>query len=131
MTGPPTHIGREAREPGIAAVLTSVVGAPIVWALHLFASYVLLTIGCRTGWRATIPAILLVTVLLAAAAFASGLMAYRRWQRTGGDERDWRMALSEPRTRDLLWMLGILAAALFGVAILLAGLAPLLVPLCQ
>ena len=131
MTGPGTHVGREARELGIAAVLTSVVGAPIAWALHLFASYVLLTIGCRTGWRGTIPAILVVTVLFAAAAVASGMLAYRRWQRTGGEERGWRMALSEPRTRDLLWMLGILAAALFAVAIVLAGIVPLLVPLCR
>lgn len=125
-----THAGHEARELGLAAIFTSVVGAPLAWALHLFASYVLLTVGCRTAWSGTIPAIIIVTIVLALAAFASGVLAFRRWRRTGGEERGWRAALSEPRTRDLLWMLGILAAALFGTAILLAGLPPLLVPLC-
>ena len=125
------HAGREARELGLAAIFTSVLGAPVAWTLHLFASYLILTIGCRTGWAGTTPAILVVTILFAAAAFASGVLAFRRWQRTSGEDRDWRMAISEPRTRDLLWMLGILAAALFGVTILLAGLPPLLVPLCQ
>lgn len=120
-----------ASDMGILAVLTSVVGGPVAWSLHLFISYFLVTIGCTTGWGGTVPAILIVTILLAAAAFGSGVVAFRRWRQLDGAPQDWREALSEPRGRGgLLWMVGILSAALFGVVILLAGLPPLFVPIC-
>lgn len=118
-------------ELGFAAVFYSVLGAPIAWTLHLFISYVLVTVGCNVGWRGTVPAILLVTVVLAAAAFTTGIVAYRRWSALGGGPRNWRDALADPRgDGGLLWLCGILLAALFGVVILLAGIAPLFVPLC-
>lgn len=118
-------------ELGFAAVFYSVLGAPIAWTLHLFISYVLVTIGCNQGWRGTEPALLAVTMVLAAAAFGSGVIAYQRWSHLGGRPHDWREALADPGGHGgLLWLVGILLAALFGVVILLAGIAPLFVPLC-
>ena len=125
------ELGGSAPELGLWSVLYGVLGAPIAWTLHLFVSYLLVTIGCNVVWGGTVPAILIATALFAAAAFGSGVVAYRRWRVASGTLSDWREAMREPRGQgSMLWMIGILLAGLFGFVILLAGIAPLFVPLC-
>jgi hypothetical protein len=100
------------------AMLTSFLGAPVVWALHLGLSYFLVALGCTTGWSGARPAILIATGLCAAAAAAAGWLGWR------GRQRD------ATGIREFLGVGGAALAGLFTLAIVVAGVSPLFLPLC-
>jgi len=119
-----------AADLGLGAVLYGVLGGPIAWTLHLFVSYFIIAFACSTGWRYAAMAIGVTTVILASAAVASAVIAYRRWHQLGGHQ-PWDSALSDPHGRGgFLWILGIVLGIFFAAVILAAGLPPVFVPTC-
>jgi hypothetical protein len=118
------------REIGTASLLFSLLGGPAAWTLHLFVSYFVVAVGCAARWRGTDAALAAVTVVFVAVAAAAGVSAYRGWRREKGAQ-PWDATLAEPGGRTgFLMAVGILAAVLFGLVIILAGLPPLFVPTC-
>lgn len=105
-------------------------GAALAWFAHLFASYVVVAVACAAGWRGTVPAITVLTVLLTLVALASGGVALRHWRRLQGAE-SWEHALNEAGGHEgLLLLVGAMAAAIFALLIVLNGLSPFLLPEC-
>lgn len=115
---------------GLGSVLYAVLGGPLAWTLHLFASYFLVTLGCTSGWRGADAAVVIAAIPLAAAAVASAVISLRRWRALGRDQ-DWGSALAEPHGRGgFLWLVGVMLGGIFALAIAMQGLAPLFVPTC-
>lgn len=113
---------------GTVPLLVALLGAPLVWMVHLAASYFLVALHCGTGWTGARIAIALVTLLGALAAAATGLFAWRRWKRirpVSGAE-----PLDPIDTTAFLLLSGAVLAALFTGAIVLTGLSPLFLPMC-
>lgn len=105
-------------------------GGATCWLLHLGGSYLLLTIGCNEGWPGIRTMLITLTAVLAIAALATGVFAYRRVQRLGVHP-DWSLALNVPMNRELFLMIvGTVSSAVFLLIILAQGLPPLFVPLC-
>lgn len=110
-------------------VMTAFLGAPVAWALHLFVSYAMVAYACATGWGSLHLALGVATLVLALAAAAAGALAWRAWRRTPA-ERAPESPEAPGSWRDLLMPVGVLLAALFTLAIVLAGIAPIFVPAC-
>jgi hypothetical protein len=108
-------------------LLVAMLGAPVAWALHLLVSYGIVGVGCMTGLRGTVALLALTTVLCATAAVGAGLIAYRE-RRARGAARE--AAGQLPDARAMLLDIGLVASGVFLLVILVAGLAPLFVPLC-
>jgi hypothetical protein len=104
--------------PARAAIVLGFLGAPLAWAVHLGVSYFLVALGCTTNWGGARPAILVATLAFAALAVWAGWIGWR------GRERD------PAGVRDFLGMGGAVLAGLFTLAIVFAGLSPLVLPLC-
>ncbi|HEY8470225.1 MAG TPA: hypothetical protein VIL18_11310 [Longimicrobiales bacterium] len=123
-----------AREPpfGWGRLFVAVFGGPIAWSLHLLVSYFLVALFCNTGWPGLGIALAGATVLAAAAAAGSGLVAWRAW-REHVDGQPWDAALSDPRgwATGFLLVIGMVAAGLFLLIILLAGLPPIFLSECS
>lgn len=110
----------------VPKLLFAVVGAPILWSLHLGVIYIVLTVDCISVWDGGSWAVLLATAGFAAAAAASGWTARSMYRRLGGDdalagEREWAR---------FLLIVGMGAAVIFTAAIILEGLSPLFVDRC-
>ena len=105
-------------------------GGAISWSLHLLVSYLIIAVFCNTGWPGR-AALVAATLLSAAGAAASGVVAYRAW-RTWVDGQAWDAALHDPRGRatGFLLVMGMVAAGLFLLSILLGGVPPFLLPGC-
>ncbi|MEW5929034.1 MAG: hypothetical protein AB1941_16360 [Gemmatimonadota bacterium] len=111
--------------------LFGLLGGMFAWAAHFGASYVLVALGCTTGWGGTEPAVWGLTLLFGGVAAAAGWVAYRAWRRVN-PEHDWDRALSEPRGwQGFLGMTGILLSATSVLAIVLEALSMPFLPLCQ
>jgi|SRR5690606_30086028 hypothetical protein len=121
------------REPplGWGRLFIAVFGGPIAWSLHLLASYFLVALFCATGWPGLGVGLAAATALAAAAAAGSGLVAWRAW-REHVDGQPWDSALSDPhgRATGFLLVIGMIAAGLFLLIILLAGLPPIFLSGC-
>lgn len=107
-------------------LLFAVLGAPLLWSLHLGVIYVVLTMDCISGWDGGTWAVLLATAAFAAASAAAGWVAWSMYRELDGEdavggEREWAR---------FLLVLGIGAAVIFTVAIVLEGLSPLFVARC-
>jgi hypothetical protein len=97
--------------------LVALLGSGGAWAVHLLASYAVVSVGCVTGWEGTRPALGVLTLACAALAIATGVLTLRRR----------RAAVTSARfTLDV----GAGLAALFTALIVLAGIVPLIVPVC-
>ena len=117
-----------SREIGTGALVVAFLGAPTVWALHLAVSYFLVSIGCGTDWAGAKAAVLLATVIAAAAAMGFGAFAWQRWRWARGGRGG---GLLDPeRVREFLALSGVVLAALFVAAIIMSGISPLFLPLC-
>jgi hypothetical protein len=110
--------------PHAAAVLFALAGGGAAWALHLFAAYFVVAIGCARGWPA--PGWLLagITVIFAAAAASVAVVARRARRRARGAD-------DSAEARRLLHTVGMLLGGLFAVMILVGGLTALALPPCQ
>ena len=109
----------------IPRLLFALLGAPILWALHLLVCYFLVTLDCITPWDGAVQAVILATAAGAAGSLAAGRVALgiRRGAGAGerGDARHWL---------DFLALVGIGGSVLFTAVIVLTGVAPLLTRLC-
>jgi hypothetical protein len=127
MTATPTS-SDAGPEIGTLPLLVALLGAPVVWVIHLAASYFLVALDCGSKWDGAQAAILLTTVLCAVAAGGAGVFAWGRWRRAGG--RQDRHLFESAHVREFLLFSGAVLAALFAGAIVVTGIAPLFVPLC-
>src|SRR5688572_30241408 len=109
-------------------LLVAFLGAPIVWALHLAVSYLLVALDCGSQWDGARAAVLVATAVCAVAAAGAGAFGWRQWKRAPG-QRGGSM-LDPVDVREFLLLSGATLAALFAGAIVFAGIAPLFLPLC-
>ena len=117
-------------EVSVGALLAGFLGPPLLWALHLAVSYFLVALDCNSEWNGGGTAILLTTVVAAAGALAVGAFSWRGWKRIRGRIIEGEL-LDPMRMRGFLTLSGVLMALLFTGAILLAGISPLLLPMCS
>lgn len=114
-------------EVSIPRLLFALLGAPVLWAVHLLVSYFLVTLDCITAWNGAVWSVILATVAAAAGSLAAGWVALeirhrsRSERERPGDARHWL---------EFLALIGIGGSVLFTVVILLTGVAPLMTPLC-
>lgn len=102
----------------------ALVGGGIAWTVHLSAGYFLVSVGCPRSWPLGWT-LAVVTVLAAGASLAVGMTSLRGWRRAPEADRD------DPTTRRLFFAAGALLAGLFTVAILLGGLAAVILSPCR
>lgn len=125
----PSAPSSEGPEVGQGALLVSFLGGPVAWAFHLAVSYFLVTLDCSTGWNGGRTGVIIATVACAAAALAAGAFGWRGWKRVRG-----RIATGElldpMRMPGFLTLSGVLMGVLFAGIIILAGMSPLLLPMC-
>jgi hypothetical protein len=111
------------------ALLVALLGAPVVWMVHLAVSYFLVVLDCNTAWDGGQGAVLAATLAGAGAAAGTGVFAWREWKRArrsrAGD------LLEAADTREFLALAGAGLAALFTGAVVLTGLSPLFLPTCS
>jgi hypothetical protein len=93
------------------------------WALHLTISYVLATTACAESD----PPLHAVTAILLATAAGGGWMAWTSWNAARADSDGTEEQRSVAR---FLALLGVLAAGLFGLAILTQGIPTLILGPC-
>lgn len=101
-------------------VVVALLGSGVTWAVHLFASYAVVSVGCATGWWGTRPLLGAVTVTCIMLAAAAGIVAQRGHR--------WLPAASKPE--HFAFTVGAGLAVLFTALIVLAGVVPFIVPLC-
>jgi hypothetical protein len=128
MSSPPAHPSGQA-STGTRTMLVALLGAPVVWVVHLAVSYFLVALDCNTRWDGARTAVLFATILAVLAAGGTGAFAWRGWKRTRGNGPDIR--LDPANVREFLALAGAALAALFAVAIVLTGIAPLFLPTCS
>ncbi len=108
----------------------ALLGGPLAWTLHLFASYFVVAVACATGWGGAAATVVVLTVALALAAIATGVFGLRHWRQVQS-AASWTHALNEAGGEEgLLFLVGVMLAALFALLIVMNGLSPLLVPVC-
>lgn len=126
----PTHEARERerlrRPRGVLALWFAVLAGPLAWMLGLNAQYGLVRVACARGSMLYLHA---VTVLTLALALAGVWTAWREWRRTGREWPDERLGVI-PRSR-FMAVLGVLAGALFSLAIVCQWLANLFLNPCM
>jgi hypothetical protein len=111
-------------------LLFALLGGAIGWSLHFLLSYAVASIGCVYGWRAIREILALGTLLLAAVAVWSTVVAWREWRRVSGDQ-PWDSALGEPKGWfAYLMMTGALLGIVSVLAIVLEGWGTLALPVC-
>jgi hypothetical protein len=98
--------------------VVALLGGGLTWAVHLLASYAVVSVGCATGWWGTRPLLGAVTLVCIALAVATGVLAHRgrRW--------------SDAMPARFAFTVGAGLAGLFTALIVLGGLVPFIVPLC-
>ena len=106
----------------------SLLGAPVVWFIHLAASYFFVALECGTSWDGAETAVMLATLLGAVVAAGGGVFGWREWKRAGRSEPG--IPLDPPGAREFLMLSGAVLAALFVGAIVITGLSPLFLPVC-
>ena len=127
---PRETVPADSAEIGTMALFAGFLGAPIIWAVHLAVSYFLVTLDCSTDWDGARAGVVLATAVCAAAALGAGLLGWRGWKRVRGQVTPGEL-LDPMRIRGFLTLSGVLMAVLFTGAIVLAGMSPLLLPMCS
>ena len=103
----------------------ALLGGALAWALHLFASYAVVAVGCLHGWTGARLTLAVVTLAALGLAISAGIVAGR----SGSDRRPLGQETGLEAEAFTLG-LGARLNTLFGFLILLAGLVPFLAPLC-
>lgn len=143
---PPSESGASRRstfgahQPETRALLVAVLGTPVAWAVHFNGVYLIVAMWCSAGWPGARTAIVVFTLLCAAASTACGLLALRLWRRAReglrvdeepGDPGPWDARMGERGARSVfLLVVAMFLGVLFTLGILLEGLPPLFAPLC-
>lgn len=100
----------------------AIAGGGAAWAVHLFAGYFLVAVGCPRSWPLGWM-LIAVTGLTAALALAIGVISADRW---------WRArAYDDGQGATLLYGTAALLGGLFTVAIVLGGVATLMLSACR
>jgi hypothetical protein len=130
--GTPTPHGRR--------LLLALLGSPLAWTVHLLAAYLVVTLWCSSGWAGADLTIGILTLICAAAAIASGVLAFRLWREgqralltdeEPGAPESWDSRMGERGARAVfLAVLGLFMGGLFACLIVLQGLPPLYTPTC-
>lgn len=102
---------RSAR--GIAVLWFAVLAGPLAWMLGLNAEYSLVRVACAKDSTLSLHLVSLATLLL---ALSGGWVAWREWTRAGRRDPGEEGGVI-PRTR-MMAVLGLMASALFSLAIL-------------
>lgn len=99
-------------------------GGGTAWALHLFAGYFVVSLGCARGWPALTGTLMAVTAVCTVSALAVAIVAMRGHQRAHRRRDD-------GETPQLLLSVSALLASLFAVMIVFGGLAVAALAPCQ
>lgn len=125
---PRDHPDHVPAEP--AVLLFGLLGGPVAWSLHLFASYLLVTLACTTSWKGGRIALAVVTVVLALCAIGATALSRRNWRRVDRDH-SWDVVLSDHSGHEaFLWVVGTILGGIFAAAIVLAGASSLVALSC-
>lgn len=122
-------------------LLAALVGSPLAWVVHFNGIYLIVAAWCAERWAGLGVAVAVLTAACAAAAIASGVLAFRLWRRgqsallsdaePGGPE-PWDARMGERGARGVfLAVIAVFMAAIFTWLILLEGLPPLFAPHCR
>jgi nicotinamide riboside transporter PnuC len=111
---------------GIAVLWFAVLAGPLAWMLGLNAEYSLVRVACAKNSNLSLHLVSLATLLL---ALAGGWVAWREWKRTGR-EGPGEAGGTLPRSR-MMVVLGLMASALFSLAILTQWVASLFFNPCM
>lgn len=125
---------------GRVRLLVATLGSPLAWVLHLNGSYLIVAAWCSSGMTGMSLVLGVWTLLCAAIAVVSGVVAVRLWRYgqeqlrhdaepgTGGT---WDARFGERGARfAFLAVVSIGAAAMFTWLIVLQGLPPIFTPGC-
>ncbi len=129
------NVDDDAGTPSTTRLLAALLGAPVVWTLHLFVSYAVVAVDCATGWSGGRIAVVLATVVALFVTAACGLLARRLWERSRAVDHPtddhWDARMGERTARvSFLMVSGLVLAVLFGIAILYAGLPVIFLATC-
>ena len=111
---------------GIALLWFAVLAGPLAWMLGLNAEYSLVRVACAKDSTLSLHLVSLATLLL---ALSGGWVAWREWGRAGREDPGEAGGVI-PRTR-MMAVLGLMASALFSLAILLQWTASLFFHPCM
>lgn len=111
---------------GAALLWAAVLAGPLAWLLAFNLQYALVRVACTGGTTLPLHVVALVALVLTAAGV---WMAWTEWRRIGGGP-DPEGAGTAPRAR-FMCVLGMLAGALFGLAILAQWLGTLFLNPCM
>ena len=103
----------------------ALLAGPLAWMLGLNADYSLVRVACAKGTMLPLHLVTLVTLLLAA---SGGLVAWREWRRDGAEWPGEEATVLE-RSR-FMSVVGLMASALFSLAILAQWAAKLFLGPC-
>jgi hypothetical protein len=110
-------------------LLITFLAAPTIWVIHLMLSYLLVALHCESDWSGGRVAVVLTTLICAAAALGAGAFAWYEWKRVREPVASGQ-PLDPGRTPGFLTLSGALLSILFAAAIVLAGMSPLFLPMC-
>lgn len=123
MTATRTASGNEGK---LLPLWIGILGPPVIWAVRIAASYVLVPYACR--WDTVVPlhgataAALLATALI-------GWVSWDRWRRTG---KSTQVELGGPTTRARFMAIsGMLSSGFFFLVMVAEGLANFFLDPCQ
>lgn len=113
-------------EGGLLPLFFGILGPPVIWAVRIGTSYVLVPYAC--WWE--LPRLLdLVTLAALLAAAAAGWVAWRQWRAAGGGTQV-ELGGAATRTR-FMALAGMLSSGFFFLVMVAEGLANLFVHPCQ
>lgn len=95
---------------------------PLAWSISTQLNYALVDWQCRHQW----PAIPLAAAILALSAAGGGALSWRAWLNGGASFKLGR----EPDTERFVAVLGMLAAGLFALVVVMQGAASLILDEC-
>lgn len=113
--------GARGSQPGLFALWFGVLAPPVLWAIRLSGSYVLVPVVCRTGWIGVLHGLTAATLI---GTLVAGALAYRAWRGAAPPE-----PARGGRVR-FMGLIGVLSAAFFFAVIVAEGLANFLVNPC-
>jgi len=122
-----SHPGRPfslVERVGSPAIWFAFLGGPLAWTAHFLATYGFVYVTCATGLGLLL---YLPTLVAVPVVVASGIVAWRLWQRPLSDPGTSRF--SEARTR-FFGLASLIMNAIFLLAILLQGASPLFLDAC-
>lgn len=124
----PRRIAAAAHDAGvsISRLLLVVLGPPLLWSLHLLASYFFLTLDCISAWDGGAWAIGAVTLAFALASAGAGWLGWRMRRRLARED----LPAEHAHWIRFLLVLGIGGAVIFTAVILLEAAPPLFTDLC-